>query len=98
MRRCWPAGSRGRGPRRRAAHGRGPLDGEAVVASAHSPMIKRMTLRRRAILAACFFGLVLTPLHAQSPRTQKPPLHAAHWLAITGKPLAATAGAMMFEK
>jgi gamma-glutamyltranspeptidase / glutathione hydrolase len=31
-------------------------------------------------------------------RTQKPPLHAAHWMAITGKPLAATAGAMMFQK
>ena len=61
-------------------------------------MIKRMTLRRRAILAACLFGIVQTPLHAQSQRTQKPPLHAAHWLAITGKPLGATAGAMMFEK
>jgi gamma-glutamyltranspeptidase / glutathione hydrolase len=31
-------------------------------------------------------------------RTQKPPLHAKHWLAITGKPLGATAGAMIFEK
>ena len=31
-------------------------------------------------------------------RTNKPPLHARHWLAITGKPLAATAGAMMFQK
>jgi gamma-glutamyltranspeptidase/glutathione hydrolase len=31
-------------------------------------------------------------------KTQKPPLHAAHWIAITGKPLAATAGAMMFER
>ncbi|HEX6537171.1 MAG TPA: gamma-glutamyltransferase, partial [Gemmatimonadaceae bacterium] len=31
-------------------------------------------------------------------RTEKPPLHARHWLAITGKPLSATAGAMMFEK
>jgi gamma-glutamyltranspeptidase / glutathione hydrolase len=31
-------------------------------------------------------------------RTQKPPLHGAHWMAITGKPLAATAGAMMFQK
>lgn len=30
--------------------------------------------------------------------TQKPPLHAKHWLAITGKPLAATAGAMIFAK
>jgi gamma-glutamyltranspeptidase / glutathione hydrolase len=37
------------------------------------------------------------PLAAQT-RTQKPPLHGAHWMAITGKPLAATAGAMMFQK
>ncbi len=31
-------------------------------------------------------------------RTQKPPLHARHWLAITGKPLSATAGALIFAK
>jgi gamma-glutamyltranspeptidase/glutathione hydrolase len=31
-------------------------------------------------------------------RTAKPPLHARHWIAITGKPLAATAGATMFQK
>jgi len=31
-------------------------------------------------------------------RTQKPPLHAEHWLAITGKPLSATAGALIFAK
>jgi gamma-glutamyltranspeptidase/glutathione hydrolase len=31
-------------------------------------------------------------------RTQKPPLHGRHWMAITGKPLAATAGAMMFQR
>src|SRR3954468_16945434 len=31
-------------------------------------------------------------------RTQKPPLHAEHWLAITGKPLSATAGAVTFAK
>lgn len=30
--------------------------------------------------------------------TQKPPLHARHWMAITGKPLAATAGALVFSK
>ena len=30
--------------------------------------------------------------------TNKPPLHARKWLAITGKPLAATAGAMTFQK
>jgi len=31
-------------------------------------------------------------------RTQKPPLHAEHWLAITGKPLSATAGALIFAR
>ena len=40
--------------------------------------------------------LLATPVFAQ--RTQKPPLHAAHWLGITGKPLGATAGAMIFQK
>ncbi|HET7294069.1 MAG TPA: gamma-glutamyltransferase, partial [Vicinamibacteria bacterium] len=30
--------------------------------------------------------------------TAKPVLHGRHWVAITGKPLAATAGAMMFQK
>src|SRR5438445_396879 len=32
------------------------------------------------------------------PRTQKPPLHGSHWVAITGKPLGAEAGAMIFQK
>jgi len=31
-------------------------------------------------------------------QTQKPPLHGKHWMAITGKPLAATAGSMIFSK
>ena len=31
-------------------------------------------------------------------RTQKPALHGRHWMAVTGKPLAATAGAMIFQK
>ena len=30
--------------------------------------------------------------------TNKPPLHAKKWLAITGKPLGATAGAMIFQR
>jgi gamma-glutamyltranspeptidase/glutathione hydrolase len=54
------------------------------------------TFHRRALLAFGLVCLVATPLGAQ--RTQKPPLHAAHWIAITGKPLAATSGAMMFQK
>ena len=35
---------------------------------------------------------------AQSRRTVKPPLHGRHWMAVTGKPLAATAGAAIFQK
>ena len=34
----------------------------------------------------------------EAQRTQKPPLHGKHWMAITGKPLAATAGSMIFQK
>ena len=30
--------------------------------------------------------------------TQKPPLHGKNWMAITGKPLAATAGSIIFER
>ncbi|HSB93869.1 MAG TPA: gamma-glutamyltransferase, partial [Flavitalea sp.] len=33
-----------------------------------------------------------------SQSTQKPPLHGKNWMAITGKPLAATAGAMIFQQ
>jgi gamma-glutamyltranspeptidase / glutathione hydrolase len=33
------------------------------------------------------------------PRTtQKPPLHGTHWMALTGKPLGAAAGAMIFQQ
>ncbi len=53
------------------------------------------TLAAVSLLAV---ALVLSPGSPASARTQKPPLHAAHWLAITGKPLAATAGSMMFQK
>src|SRR6185437_8018681 len=41
------------------------------------------------------------PRQAEDPRnsqTEKPPLHATHWLAITGKPLSATAGALIFAQ
>ncbi len=34
----------------------------------------------------------------QAQQTQKPPLHGKNWMAITGKPLAATAGATIFNK
>jgi hypothetical protein len=50
----------------------------------------------RATAAVAFLVLAAAG-HAQE-KTQKPPLHGSHWMAITGKPLAATAGARMFER
>jgi gamma-glutamyltranspeptidase/glutathione hydrolase len=53
-------------------------------------------MRNRLLLAlvliACSSSL------AAQMRTEKPPLHGSHWMAVTGKPLAATAGAMIFER
>jgi len=37
-------------------------------------------------------------LFAAAQQTQKPPLHGKNWMAVTGKPLAAEAGAMIFQK
>lgn len=53
-------------------------------------------MRLRALLALAI--LVTAAASSAQMRTQKPPLHGAHWMAITGKPLAATAGAMMFQR
>jgi gamma-glutamyltranspeptidase / glutathione hydrolase len=53
-------------------------------------------MRTPAAVAAA--ALAISPEAALAERTQKPVLHARKWLAITGKPLAATAGAKMFER
>ena len=45
--------------------------------------------RLRSILLISLLALAAQPGAA---RTAKPPLHGRHWMAITGKPLAATAG------
>ena len=37
-------------------------------------------------------------ISATAQQTQKPVLHGKQWMAITGKPLAATAGSMVFQK
>jgi gamma-glutamyltranspeptidase/glutathione hydrolase len=68
-------------------------------------MFARIRLHAAAIVIA--LPILTLPLDAQDTvvrrdqrpmRTQKPPLHGRHWMAITGKPLAATAGAMIFQK
>ena len=52
-------------------------------------------MSKRITLVAIFGLALLLKLEAQT--TQKPALHAKHWMAITGKPLAATAGASIFQ-
>lgn len=44
----------------------------------------------------CLSAAAIVPVSAQ--QTQKPVLYGRNWMAITGKPLAATAGAMTFQK
>ncbi len=51
---------------------------------------------RRTSLALLAALLVVPTLAAQ--RTAKPPLHGRHWMAITGKPLGASAGARIFHQ
>jgi gamma-glutamyltranspeptidase/glutathione hydrolase len=76
------------------------------------PTGKTMNTRLLHLICATTFAtsLAMTPTDASLgqevtpavPRsiaqTQKPPLHGKQWMAITGKPLAATAGSMMFQR
>jgi len=50
----------------------------------------------RRVFATIIFSLLVITTGAQ--QTQKPPLHGKNWMAITGKPLSAEAGAMIFQK
>lgn len=51
-------------------------------------------MKRLSII--CVFTIVV--INSNSQQTQKPPLHGKNWMAITGKPLAATAGSMIFQQ
>lgn len=57
-------------------------------------------MSRTGLLAALLLGATSSTLSspAAAQRTVKPVLHGRHWVAITGKPLGATAGAMIFQK
>src|SRR5947207_3086104 len=46
------------------------------------------------LVGSCFGAAAPEP----SSSTHKPVLHGRHWVAITGKPLGATAGARIFER
>ena len=61
--------------------------------------MKKLRLHRAAARAAAVGTiLVLAASGSFAQRPEKPVLHGRHWAAITGKPMAATAGAMMFQK
>ena len=65
------------------------------------PLSSALRSTLRTTLWAGLSGLAVLlaagPVPAQE-RTEKPPLHGQEWMAITGKPLGATAGAKMFER
>jgi gamma-glutamyltranspeptidase/glutathione hydrolase len=54
------------------------------------------SLRLMLLTPLLAFALLFESSVAFAQRTHKPVLHGRHWVAITGKPLAATAGAKMF--
>jgi len=53
---------------------------------------------RRLISFVSSAVLAATAVRAQEIVTHKPLLHGAHWVAVTGKPLSAAAGARIFQQ
>jgi gamma-glutamyltranspeptidase/glutathione hydrolase len=61
---------------------------------------------RRRTWSAALVLILLSALNASAQQqdrvigrnTQRPPLHGNQWMALTGKPLGATAGAMIFQQ
>ncbi|HEX4647944.1 MAG TPA: gamma-glutamyltransferase family protein [Steroidobacteraceae bacterium] len=54
-------------------------------------------LARTALTAMVSASVIFGGPSAQG-RTQKPPLYGKHWMAVTGKPIAASAGARIFAQ
>ena len=66
------------------------------------PALDRRPNRPKArvapLLAATLMALSLHAAPAAAQRTVKPVLHGKEWVAVTGKPLGATAGALVFAR
>ena len=58
------------------------------------PLSITIRMRHCLLIACTFFSFLITT----AQQTQKPPLHGKNWMAITGKPLAATAGSIIFQQ
>jgi len=52
--------------------------------------------KRKSVLYILLSFILVSNLSAY--RTEKPVLHGRHWMSITGKPIAATAGAIIFNR
>ena len=52
----------------------------------------------RFVVFLAVFACLIAPVRVVGQRTAKPVLYGRHWVAVTGKPIAATAGARIFMK
>lgn len=55
-------------------------------------------IRSVSLLAVAWVMLAPVTTAQEARSTRKPALHGNHWMAVAGKPLAATAGAQVFER
>ena len=64
-----------------------------------SPRLHLLTSRPLYFVTiVCFLTALCAAGPVEAQKTAKPVLHGKHWVAITGKPLAATAGSMIFTR
>ncbi|MDT8435671.1 MAG: gamma-glutamyltransferase [Gemmatimonadota bacterium] len=67
--------------------------------SFETPLARRRGVPGRSAQAVIFAAVLLGGVDAApAQQTVKPVLHGRHWVAVTGKPLAATAGALVFAR
>lgn len=59
--------------------------------------MRASTTALSSVALACAL-LAATARPADAQRTERPQLHGKHWIAVTGKPLGATAGAQIFQQ
>ncbi len=72
-----------------------------MITCTEAPINARINTMKNIFIIQLLF--ITVSLHAQifnarPEGTQKPVLHGNQWMAITGKPLAATAGSMIFQQ
>src|SRR5437016_8676131 len=82
---------------RATAQPRAPKPRGTHMTSDKSPPASLTGLARTAMTAMVSTSVIFGGPKAQG-RTQKPALYGQHWMAVTGKPIAAAAGAKVFER